>query len=104
MHKYLDCRVSYKKSDLKEAALCIRNGELVLFPTETVYGIGANGLDESAVKSIFVAKGRVLDNPLILHVSTLEMVFSKAYAAFKIAASPKGLPIICNGFFYCSRY
>lgn len=78
MDKYLDCKVSYKKTDLKEAALCIKNGKLVLFPTETVYGIGANGLDSEAVKSIFVAKGRVQDNPLILHISSLEMVFSIA--------------------------
>lgn len=78
MDKYLDCRVSYEKSALQEAAEYIKNGKLVLFPTETVYGIGANGLDSEAVKSIFVAKGRVLDNPLILHVSGLEMVFSIA--------------------------
>ncbi len=47
----------------------LRSGELVAFPTETVYGLGANGLDANAVKKIFEAKGRPSDNPLILHVS-----------------------------------
>lgn len=60
--------------NIEEAANLIRNGELVIFPTETVYGIGANGLDAEAVKNIFIAKGRAQDNPLILHVSDFEMV------------------------------
>ncbi len=47
----------------------IRKGELVAFPTETVYGLGANGLNEAAVLRIFEAKGRPADNPLILHVA-----------------------------------
>ena len=51
------------------AANIIKNGELVAIPTETVYGLGANGLDESAVAKIFQAKGRPQDNPLILHLS-----------------------------------
>ena len=51
------------------AADIIKNGGLVAIPTETVYGLGANGLDENAVAKIFKAKGRPQDNPLILHVS-----------------------------------
>ena len=51
------------------AAELIRKGELVAIPTETVYGLGANGLDENAVAKIFLAKGRPQDNPLILHVA-----------------------------------
>ena len=51
------------------AAQIIKNGGLVAIPTETVYGLGANGLDEDAVAKIFVAKGRPQDNPLILHVA-----------------------------------
>ena len=47
----------------------IRSGGLVAFPTETVYGLGANGLDGAAVKRIFEAKGRPADNPLILHIA-----------------------------------
>ncbi len=54
---------------LAEAAAALRNGGLVAFPTETVYGLGANGLDEEAVQSIYRAKGRPSDNPLILHVA-----------------------------------
>ena len=57
----------------REAAELIKFGELVAFPTETVYGLGANALDEEAVKNIFIAKGRPSDNPLILHVSSREM-------------------------------
>ncbi len=53
----------------KLGAEIIRRGGLVAFPTETVYGLGANGLDGNAVDSIFEAKGRPSDNPLILHVS-----------------------------------
>lgn len=51
------------------AAAIIRNGDLVALPTETVYGLGANGLDAQAVAKIFEAKGRPQDNPLILHIS-----------------------------------
>ncbi len=51
------------------AAEIIKSGELVAIPTETVYGLGANGLDEEAVAKIFVAKGRPQDNPLILHIA-----------------------------------
>jgi L-threonylcarbamoyladenylate synthase len=59
---------------IKAAAKIIINGGLVAFPTETVYGLGANALDGRAVKKIFTAKGRPGDNPLILHVSDPEMV------------------------------
>ena len=54
---------------LKEAAVLIREGEVVAFPTETVYGLGANGLNGNAVRKIFAAKGRPADNPLILHIA-----------------------------------
>jgi len=59
-------------SDLKKAGEIIKKGGLVAFPTETVYGIGANGLDGDAVKNIFKAKGRPSDNPLILHIADFE--------------------------------
>ena len=74
MAKYLDVRTNYQKELLQEASQYIKDGKLVLFPTETVYGIGADGLNEEAVKNIFIAKGRASDNPLILHVSNLEMI------------------------------
>lgn len=57
---------------IEKAANLIRNGKLVAFPTETVYGLGANALNEEAVKSIFVAKGRPLTDPLIVHIATIE--------------------------------
>jgi len=58
----------------EQAAALIRAGELVAFPTETVYGLGANALDSEAVKKIYVAKGRPSWNPLISHVSSREML------------------------------
>ena len=61
-------------NDIKNAAEIIKNGGIVLFPTETVYGIGANALNDDAVKKIFTAKGRAQDNPLILHISDLDML------------------------------
>ncbi|GMQ57679.1 L-threonylcarbamoyladenylate synthase [Vallitalea sediminicola] len=57
-----------------EAANILQNGGLVAFPTETVYGIGANSLDVNAVKKIYIAKGRPSDNPLIVHVANKEDV------------------------------
>ncbi|MFW5746605.1 MAG: L-threonylcarbamoyladenylate synthase [Nanoarchaeota archaeon] len=65
-------RTELKKSSaevIRQAGELIRKGEVVAFPTETVYGLGANALDEDAVKKIFEAKGRPSDNPLIVHVS-----------------------------------
>ena len=57
------------EKDLPQAAEIIRRGGLVGIPTETVYGLGANGLDPKAVSRIFEAKGRPQDNPLILHIT-----------------------------------
>lgn len=59
---------------IAEAAQRIRAGELVAFPTETVYGLGADGLNAEAVAKIFQAKGRPGDNPLILHISALDQI------------------------------
>lgn len=59
---------------VRKAASVIRSGGLVAFPTETVYGLGANALDPKAVRSIFAAKGRPADNPLIVHVHEPESV------------------------------
>ena len=56
------------------AARIIGSGGLVAIPTETVYGLGANGLDEAAVAKIFEAKGRPQDNPVILHISGPEQI------------------------------
>lgn len=56
------------QSDTEEAARILREGGLVGIPTETVYGLGANALDDTAVANIFIAKGRPQDNPLIIHI------------------------------------
>lgn len=61
--------------NIKNAAEIIKNGGTVAFPTETVYGLGANALDVNAVNKIFAAKGRPQDNPLIVHVDSLEMMY-----------------------------
>ena len=57
---------------IKRAADVLRRGGLVAFPTETVYGLGADALNPDAVKKIFTAKHRPLDNPIIVHVAELE--------------------------------
>lgn len=64
------------KEELIEVAQLLRDGELVAFPTETVYGLGANATDECAIEKIFIAKGRPSDNPLIVHVATKEQLVS----------------------------
>ena len=69
---------------MQEAVPLLRQGEVVAFPTETVYGLGANALDAKAVKKIFEAKGRPSDNPLIVHVSDLEML--------KAVVAPESIP------------
>ena len=62
------------EENLLRAANLIKRGELVAFPTETVYGLGADGLNIEACRKIFIAKGRPNDKPLSLHVASLEMV------------------------------
>ena len=78
MYQHIDLKNTNDFSKLKDAAKIIQSGGLVLFPTETVYGLGANGLDKNAVKKIFLAKGRNFNNPINLLVSNMEMVESVA--------------------------
>lgn len=59
---------------LREAAGLLAEGQTVAFPTETVYGLGANALDEAAVKKVFEAKGRPSDNPLIIHIAEMSQL------------------------------
>lgn len=61
-------------NSIESASRIIREGGIVAVPTETVYGLGANALNGEAVRKIFKAKGRPMDNPLIVHVSSLEMI------------------------------
>lgn len=63
---------------LENAANLLRSGEIVAVPTETVYGLAANALDVSAVRKVFAAKGRPQDNPLILHISDMPMLYGIA--------------------------
>lgn len=58
------------ENDIREAAKIISDGGLIAFPTETVYGLGANALDADAVASIYEAKGRPSDNPMIVHIAS----------------------------------
>lgn len=67
------------EAEIQKAAEILRTGGLVVFPTETVYGLGANALDSSAVQKIFRLKGRPLSSPLIVHVENLEQ--ARALAA-----------------------
>lgn len=60
---------------IEEAAQLLRKGEVVAFPTETVYGLGADATNEKAIDKIFKAKGRPSDNPLIVHIATKEQLF-----------------------------
>jgi len=64
-------REHFSSADVEEAAKLLRAGRLVAFPTETVYGLGANALDETAAKRIYAAKGRPSDNPLIVHIAEM---------------------------------
>jgi L-threonylcarbamoyladenylate synthase len=66
--------LSVAAADVSKAADVLRRGGLVAFPTETVYGLGANALDPAAVERIFVAKGRPAVNPIIVHVAGIEQV------------------------------
>ncbi len=63
---------------LKKAGEILRKGGLVAFPTETVYGLGANALDETASQKIYKAKGRPSDNPLIVHIADLKALLDLA--------------------------
>ncbi|MCX7569566.1 L-threonylcarbamoyladenylate synthase [Tumebacillus sp. DT12] len=64
-------RFGWSEEEVERAAGLLRQGEVVAFPTETVYGLGANAFDRSAVDKIFQAKGRPSDNPLIVHIADM---------------------------------
>ncbi|MCL2837851.1 MAG: L-threonylcarbamoyladenylate synthase [Oscillospiraceae bacterium] len=76
---YSKTQILYSSNfDIKNAAKILRNSGTVAFPTETVYGLGANALDEAAVAKIFAAKGRPSDNPLIVHIAERDDVYKVA--------------------------
>ena len=76
LHLYIsmDTKIINDINDITliEAAQTIKNGGLVAFPTETVYGLGGNALDPTAAKKIYEAKGRPSNNPLIIHLANAE--------------------------------
>ena len=74
MEKYIDLRNSIDYTKLKMPAEIIKQGGIVIFPTETVYGIGVNAFDENAVKKIYDIKRRPLNKPISLLVSDMDMV------------------------------
>lgn len=82
---------------LSEAACVIKHGGLVAFPTETVYGLGADSFNETAVKNIYIAKGRPSDNPLISHIADISEleIFAREIpdAALKLAHEFWGGPL-----------
>ncbi len=67
-------------SNLDDAALCLKNGGTVVFPTETVYGLGADAFNSDAIDKIYAAKGRPGDNPLIVHIADIKSLSSLAEA------------------------
>ena len=74
MTKIYDFKQTINQEELQKTAQVLRNGGLVIFPTETVYGIGTNGLDENAIKKLYEVKQRPLNKPNSLLVNNIEMV------------------------------
>ena len=72
--KFLINQANPEPDLINEAAAIIRDGGIVIFPTETVYGIGADAFNDEACGRIFAAKNRPADNPLIVHISRLEQL------------------------------
>ncbi len=74
MKKYLDLRDEKDYTELKKPAQKIKNGGIVVFPTETVYGIGVNALDEDAIKKLYNIKQRPTNKPISLLVNNMKMI------------------------------
>lgn len=79
MEKYIDFKNNIDETKLEFVGKTIANGGIVIFPTETVYGIGTNGLNENAIKSLYSVKKRNLNKPISLLVSSIDMVNEIAY-------------------------
>ncbi|MCR5271508.1 MAG: threonylcarbamoyl-AMP synthase [Lachnospiraceae bacterium] len=100
----IDPGLDYEKicEQIEPAARIIAEGGLVAFPTETVYGLGANALNEDAAKKIYAAKGRPSDNPLIIHIADIDSLYEIGKdvpdAAIKLAKAfwPGPLTMIVN--------
>jgi len=77
--KVLNWKEKINVYELEEVNRCLKSGGLVIFPTETVYGLGADATNSDAVDSIFIAKGRANDNPLIVHLDSKSNITRYAY-------------------------
>lgn len=86
MTQFYDFRQNINDNEIRHCGKAIKEGGLVIFPTETVYGIGANALLEEATKKIYTAKGRASDNPLIVHISNYNMIEEIAEISNEIEA------------------
>ena len=75
---YIDFKNNTNYTKLGEPAKIIKNGGLVIFPTETVYGIGTNGLDKNAIKKLYSVKQRPLNKPISLLVNNINMIDRKS--------------------------
>ena len=74
MQNYINFKSGNYYIKLKQPAEAIKNGGIVIFPTETVYGIGTNGLDEKAIKKLYEVKQRPLNKPISLLVNSFDMI------------------------------
>ena len=82
--KILDWKERINVKELEEVNKTLKSGGLVIFPTETVYGLGADATNDEAVKKIFLAKGRASDNPLIVHLGDKEHITKYAEISSQI--------------------
>ena len=80
----IDWKDRVNEFELKKINNCLKSGGLVIFPTETVYGIGALATNKNAVDNIFIAKGRANDNPLIVHLANKSEITKYAYISNEI--------------------
>ncbi len=78
MTKIYNWKKDINEKELDNVIDCLKNNKLVILPTETVYGLGANAFSDEACKKIFIAKGRAQDNPLIVHVANKKMIYEIA--------------------------
>lgn len=75
MTKIYNWKNEIKENELNNVIEVLKNNDLVILPTETVYGIAASAFSDEACKKIFIAKGRAQDNPLIVHVANKRMIY-----------------------------
>ena len=78
MTKIYDWKNDINENELETVVEALKNDELVILPTETVYGLAASAFSDKACNKIFAVKGRAQDNPLIVHVSSKEMIYDIA--------------------------